>query len=342
MTSDFRPIPISDLLPAEIAEALRLDPPYRGKQIFKGHHKHLLSFEHMTDLPLRLREELGTRATLFTGSVLESIGDGKGATKLRIKLKDGYVIEEVVLEDEAARKTACLSSQAGCAMGCAFCRTGTLGFTRNLKAYEIVEQFLQARIMNPDIGNIVFMGMGEPLHNIDNLIKAAIILHEPDGANVGYGRVTVSTCGIAEGIERLAHEAPRMGLALSLITSSQSKRETLLPSARTNPLPLLKTKLELYQRLKGGRITLEYVLLRDINDSPDEVRGLTDFCRGLDCLLNLIPYNPVRGLPYRTPEPDGVRRFADSLEKAGLRVTRRMARGRGIRSACGQLGGPLI
>ena len=293
----------------------------------------------MSDLPLDLRKLLEDRARQYTTEHLESLKDGKGTVKLRLKCSDGFVVETVILEDKTGRRTACLSSQAGCAMGCAFCKTGTLGLSRQLETHEIVEQFLHARKQDETIGNIVFMGMGEPLANFENLMKAVRILHEPSGCGLGYKRITVSTCGLSEGIERLALETPSVRLALSLITADQGKRESLIPAARTNTLPRLKKSLLAFQKEKESRITLEYVLLKGINDGRDEVRKLLEFIRGLDCLINIIPWNPVKGLPFERPESVRTEEFVRALRSEGISVTRRMTRGVSINSACGQLGG---
>jgi 23S rRNA (adenine2503-C2)-methyltransferase len=297
----------------------------------------------MTDLPEPLRAELENRFTLRSCAVSARQEDHDGTVKLQLTLTDGIRIEAVVLTDVEGRKTACLSTQAGCPAGCLFCKTGSLGFERNLSAAEIVEQFLRIREADGDIANIVFMGMGEPLLNLGEVRRALGIFTNPRGFALSGRRITLSTSGITEGIRDLAENGPGVRLALSLTTADGRLREELMPISRSNPLPALREALVLHQRKWGRRITLEVVLLGGINTRPADVAAIAAFAEGLDAVVNLIPWNPVAGMTFRgvalgEPSSRELRDVAGGLERRGLKVTRRFRRGRSISGACGQLG----
>jgi 23S rRNA (adenine2503-C2)-methyltransferase len=298
----------------------------------------------MTDIPRDLREAWDKRFRIYTGEVSQSLRDEDGTVKLQLTLEDGARIEAVLLNDERGRNTACLSTQAGCAMGCVFCKTGALGPGRNLDAAEIVEQFYRLRAVPGDIDNIVFMGMGEPLLNLAALRRALGVLCAPEGPGFSRRRITLSTCGIIRGIRDLGEGGPDIRLALSLTTAEQGLRNKLMPGSRANPLPALKEALVFYQEKTGQRLTLEAVLLGGINTRQQDADALARFAQGLDTVVNLIPWNPVEGLcfegtPLREPAGGETDFFAELLEKRGLKVTRRFRRGRRISGACGQLGG---
>jgi 23S rRNA (adenine2503-C2)-methyltransferase len=297
----------------------------------------------MTNLSLDLRNELDSRFTLYGSRIAARLDDPDGTVKLQIALADGARIEAVILHDGHGRRTACLSTQAGCPAGCVFCKTGTLGFLRNLDSAEIVEQFLHIRSIYPAIANIVVMGMGEPLLNLPELRRALLVLSDRDGLGLSMRRITVSTCGMVEGIRDLADQGPPVRLAVSLTTADPSLREDLMPISRGNPLPALKEALLYHQRKQGRRITVEAVLLGGINTRREDAEALAAFAAGLDVVVNLIPWNPVegmefRGLPLREPSPGEPERFRDQLAGKGLKVTRRFRKGLGISGACGQLG----
>jgi 23S rRNA (adenine2503-C2)-methyltransferase len=298
----------------------------------------------MTDLSLPLREELEARFTLRSGDLDARLEDDDGTVKVRIKFRDGVLIESVLLSDGEGRRTACLSTQAGCPAGCVFCKTGERGFKRNLDAAEIVEQFLRLRSLAPDIANIVVMGMGEPLFNLGELRKALNILIAPEGSGFSKRRITLSTCGIAAGIRDLADRGPPVRLALSLTTADEALRERLMPITKTNPLPRVKEALRYYREKQGHRVTLEAVLLGGINTRRQDADALAAFARDLGAVVNLIPWNPVEGLefegrPLRRPGARETEEFSAALEKRGLKVTRRVGKGRNIAGACGQLAG---
>jgi 23S rRNA (adenine2503-C2)-methyltransferase len=335
---------LSGLLPGELSELLAL-PSFRGTQIFKWISRGVLSFDEMTDLPLSLREKLKEQYRARTARVSGRFEDPDGTVKLRLSFDGGTDIETVLLSGGRERKTACLSTQAGCPSGCVFCRTGALGFRRNLTASEIAEQFLWLKDLSPEIKSIVIMGMGEPLLNLAELRKACAFLCHRDGPGFSPRRITVSTSGEAEGIRNLADGGPPVRLALSLTTADGKLREALMPAAGNNPLPLIKEALLYFQEKGGGRVTLEAVLLGGINTRREDALALAAFVRGLDAVVNLIPWNPVEGLafegrPLREPPAKETAAFARLLENAGLKVTRRYRRGRGVLGACGQLGAP--
>ena len=337
---------LAGLLLDELKELLTVNsvskefPSYRAKQIYEWICRGALSFEEMSNLPIALRKELAEKYHLIAGEPITELVDPDGTLKLALRLDDGFVIESVILADGEGRKTACLSSQAGCPMGCVFCKTGTLGFYRNLSAREITGQFLQLKKRAPNISHIVVMGMGEPLLNPEELRKALLFFTEEEGLNISKRRITLSTCGIKNGILELAEQGPDVRLALSLTTAREGLRERLMPSV-TDSLASLKKVLLVYN--KKHRITLEMVLLGGINTTTADADAAADFSRGLDVMINLIHWNPVEGLqfdglPLKPPSSREIADFARALESRGLKVTVRMGKGCSIGGACGQLG----
>ena len=333
------PAPLPGLLPEEIAESFCLHPPYRGEQVFRALWRGVESIGEITALPIGLRAELEKQAVCRETELVQTVEDRDGTGKIVLHCIDGFRIESVLLADGKGRTTACLSTQAGCPIGCVFCKTGEIGFSRNLTASEITEQVLEMRRQYGEIGNIVFMGMGEPLLNLGNVRKAVSILHDPRGLGMSPRRFTLSTCGIVEKIDDLAEGGPAVRLALSLVTADQKKREELIPAASANPLPDLKRSLFRYQEKTGKRITFEYILLPGINDGKNDADRLAAFAAPFSCLINLIPWNPVDGLPFSRPSERDVAEFAEKLRSRNLKVSRRYRRGSRINGACGQLGG---
>ncbi|MDR1108026.1 MAG: 23S rRNA (adenine(2503)-C(2))-methyltransferase RlmN [Spirochaetaceae bacterium] len=343
---------LAGLLPGELADLLNADlapllksplPSFRIKQIFKWMCSGVSSFGALSDIPLALRKILEEKFTLLSGSPRGEFTDSDGTVKLRIALEDGANIEAVMLRDGKDRKTACLSTQAGCQAGCVFCKTGRLGFKRNLTSAEISSQFLRLRGKDPEISHIVVMGMGEPLLNLEELRKAIGFMTFPEGPGISGRRITLSTCGIVPGILDLAEKGPDVRLALSLTSARQELRERLMPVAGTYPLPLVKESLLWYQKKMKRRITLEAVLLGGINTGPEDALAIADFAEGLETVVNLIPWNVVEGVRFaeRPVSPPGQREVSDfalALERRGLKVTRRRGKGSGISGACGQLG----
>lgn len=335
-------IPLAGLTAQEICEALSLKQAFRGKQIFQWIGKGVESFDEMTNLSVDLRNELKEKAVLRSASVSEFLKDSDGTIKLQITLSDGLAVETVLLTDREDRKTACVSCQVGCAMNCAFCQTGHLGLARSLTAGEIVEQFLYLEKHAGKLDNIVFMGMGEPMMNLENVRKAIAILTDKEGRALSGRRITLSTSGVINGIYDLADNGPAIRLAVSLTTADPALREKLMPICRTNPLPELRNAIDYFAKKTGKRVTLEAALLHATNTSIESATNMINFARGLDVHVNLIPWNPVEGLEFSEPSAKECKNFVYHLEKAGLNVTLRTRRGREIGGACGQLGKTLV
>ena len=331
-------IALLGLSASEIVEAVALSPSFRGKQIFSWLSKGVDSFEKMKNLDKTTLEKLNTAAVIYTSSVSKVLKDPDGTIKLQITLEDGRAIETVLLTDKEGRKTACVSCQAGCAMGCAFCQTGQLGLGRNLTAGEIVEEFFYLEKEAGKLDNIVFMGMGEPLQNLSAIRKAVEILTDKNGRALSTRRITLSTCGLVQGIYELADKGPKMRLALSLTSADSDLREALMPVAKGNSLGELKKALAYYIEKTGKRVTLEAALLAGKNTGKESAAKLIEFAKDLDVYINLIPWNPVPGLDFSTPSTSECSSFLRQLEDAGLNVNLRVRRGAKIGGACGQLG----
>jgi 23S rRNA (adenine2503-C2)-methyltransferase len=325
-------------LPEEIAALPSLDKPYRGRQIFEGLQKRGALLGSLTDVPEPLRVRLAGEFADSSSRVIRTLRDPDGTVKLQIELSDGSAVECVMLVDQKDRKTACLSTQAGCGMGCKFCRTGMLGLKRNLETAEIVEQFHHLNGTHGPIGNIVFMGMGEPLLNVENLRRSIGIFVHPRGLALSLRRMTVSTCGIVPGIMDLADKGPAVGIAVSLVTADEKLRRKLMPVTNRWGLGELKKAMEYHQGKTGKRLTIEVVLIKDHNDKEEHVRKLKEFLRGLDVIVNLIPWNSIPEIDFAPPSEEAVQMYYRSLEGSGIPSTRRFRRGTKIGGACGQLG----
>lgn len=331
-------IALAGLLPEEITEKLALGQNFRGLQIFKWIGSGTDSFDAMTNLSKEIRESLPGKALLRSSKVSKVLKDPDGTIKLQITLFDGNAVETVLLTDREGRKTACVSCQAGCAMKCAFCMTGTLGLSRNLEPNEIVEQFLFLEKECGRLDNIVFMGMGEPMQNLSGIRKAIKILTDERGRNLSGRRITLSTSGIVSGIYDLADNGPNIRLAVSLTTADEELRRILMPVANGNPLSELRKAIAYYAEKTGKRVTLEAALLKNKNTGRESAERMIEFARGINVNINLIPWNPVPGLDFEEPEHFEVQNFVRMLENANLNVTLRTKRGRKIGGACGQLG----
>lgn len=327
---------ITGMLPEELSEYLALKPAFRAMQVFEWIHKGITGFQEMTNLPQELRESLKDVPVLSSEVSQESVSDD-GTSKITIKLHDGKYIESVLLIDDNERRTACLSSQVGCAMDCTFCKTATMGLLRNLSAGEIVEQFLHLQSRYGNISNIVFMGMGEPMANLKEVIKSIKILHDPKGQNIGLRKITISTSGITRQIRELANTELPVRLAVSLISADERIREKLMPVAGREPLKQLKESLVYFQRTTKKRITLEYVIMAGINDRKEDSIKLRHFVNDLKVIVNIIPWNPVEELPYQEPDDKTVDLFISQLEDLSIPVTKRYRKGRSVNGACGQL-----
>ena len=336
--SEIKKTVLTGLLPEEICSVLALKQQFRGLQIFKWISSGADSFDTMTNISKCDRVSFSEKACLRSSSVSQILRDDDGTLKMQITLHDGRAVETVLLTDSAERKTACVSCQAGCAMKCAFCKTGSLGFARNLSAAEIIEQFLFLEKECGKLDNIVFMGMGEPLLNIDAIRKAISILTDKRGRALSSRRITLSTCGIIKGIYDLADNGPLVRLAVSLTTADETLRNELMPIARENPLNELKKAIRYYTEKSGKRVTLEAALLAGKNTSEKSADNLIHFASNLNVNINVIAWNPVENLPFEKPSSNEVARFVSMLEKAALNVTVRKKRGQNIGGACGQLG----
>ncbi len=332
---------LTGLLPEEISEILGFTQKFRGLQVYRWIYSGAETFDQMTNISARDRKDIAEKAALRSSSVSQILKDPDGTIKLQVTLEDGKAVETVLLTDREGRKTACVSCQAGCAMKCAFCQTGTLGFSRNLTAGEICEQFLFLEKECGRLDNIVFMGMGEPMLNLGAIRKAIQILTDSRGRNLSSRRITLSTSGIIKGIYDLAENGPAIRLAVSLTTADEALRKKIMPVTSTNPLPELKKAIGYYAEKTGKRVTLEAALMKDVNTDRRSAENLVEFTEGLDVNVNLIPWNPVKSLPFSEPSQGEVRSFSKILEDAGVKVTQRTRRGRKIGGACGQLGKSL-
>jgi len=343
------PPPLSGFTLEELENILKPLPRFRAAQIFKWIADGVSGFEEMSNLPQSLRNELAEKFILRPSAVVEKHCGDDGSVKLALQFSDGPWVEAVLLTDGSGRRglqgrrTVCLSTQAGCPAGCVFCKTGT-GFSRNLSSAEIVEQFLllAGHDARP-VSNIVVMGMGEPLLNLPELRRALAVITCKQGIGFSKRRITVSTCGIAEGIDDIAANGPNVRLALSLTTADEDLRRRLMPITASRPLCEVKEALMGFQERGGGRVTLEAVLLGSVNTRLEDAQSIANFAEGLDAVVNLIPWNPVEGLEFEGkalcwPSNTEVETFTRELEKLGLKVTRRFRRGRGVMGACGQLG----
>ena len=332
------PVAITGLLPDEINTTFSSKEKFRGKQIFRWISNGVESFSEMTNIPQQLREQLEKDAVLRCSEISKVLKDPDGTIKLQIRLFDDRCIETVLLTDEEDRKTACVSCQVGCAMACAFCQTGKLGFARNLTAAEIVEEFFHLEKIAGKLDNIVFMGMGEPMLNLPEIRKAIQILSHPEGRNLSVRRITLSTSGVISGIYDLADNGPELRLAVSLTAATQELREKLMPVAKANPLPELSKAIRYYIEKTGRRCTLEAALLGGVNTRKEDAAAMKAFVGVLPVHINLIPWNPVEGLEYKEPSVAECNAFIKELKRLSLNVTQRTRRGRKIGGACGQLG----
>jgi len=314
---------------------------FRADQIRRWiYGKRVSDFEAMTDVPAPLRRELATQFVMFSSQIARrQTSQLDGTEKLLLRLHDGEHIECVLMKEDD-RRTICLSTQVGCAMGCVFCASGLQGFTRNLSTGEILEQVLHLdRLLSPleRITNVVVMGMGEPLANLPNLMRALESLEEKGGLGMSTRRVTISTVGLPEKIRELARVDKSYNLAVSLHAPNETLRSELVPMNAKVGLDRVLEAADEYFELTGRRVTYEYCVLRDRNDSPAEARQLAALLRGRNAHVNLIPMNSVSGLPYSDPFADRVREFVQILEQGGVTTTVRKRKGADIDAACGQL-----
>jgi 23S rRNA (adenine2503-C2)-methyltransferase len=325
-------------LAAWLAE--RGQPGWRAKGIHRWlHGRRAGSFADMTDLPRDLRADLERDFRIWTTSIAVHKQADDGTEKLLLELADGQRIECVLLRD-GDRRTVCISSQVGCAMGCVFCASGIDGVVRNLTTGEIIEQLLRLAALLPAderLSHIVVMGMGEPLANLDRLLPALAEAQHPDGLGISQRRITISTVGLPPAVDRLAAANPGYHLAVSLHAADDDLRTRLVPVNKAIGLTEVMAAADRYWETSGRRLTFEYVLLGGVNDAPEQAADLARLLGRRAALVNVIPYNAVAGMPWKEPTREARERFLDVLRSAGVNVQVRRRKGARIDAACGQL-----
>lgn len=324
------------------------EKPFRARQVLRWMHRAgEAEFDGMTDLAKSLREKLCGRAEVRPPELISDRLSDDGTRKFLFDVGDGNAIETVFIPEDD-RGTLCVSTQAGCALECAFCSTGKQGFNRNLSASEIIGQLWQVnRVLGGgtdgerSVSNVVLMGMGEPLANFENSVTALRLMLDDNAYGLSRRRVTVSTVGLVPAIDRLREECP-VALAVSLHAPNDALRDQLLPINRKYPLVELMAACRRYlEKAPRDFITFEYILLEGINDGEQQARELLRLVASVPCKFNLIPFNPFAGSPFRRPRLDRIRRFAEVLLNAGIVTTIRKTRGDDIGAACGQLAGQI-
>ncbi|MCE5323684.1 23S rRNA (adenine(2503)-C(2))-methyltransferase RlmN [bacterium] len=311
-------------------------PTFRGRQLTDWlYKKGIRTFDEMTNLPAALREQLSGSCTIYRSHILRRSKSSDGTTKFLLELADGETIETVLLP-YADRLSVCVSSQVGCSAGCMFCATAMCGLIRNLTAGEIVDQVLTLQEQAASrVTHVVFMGMGEPLMNMQNVLRAVHLLNDEVG--ISMRRLTISTVGITPVIRKLAGMDLQLTLAISLHAPDDDLRQSLIPLAKKFPLRDLIESCRQYVDRTSRRITFEYLLISGVNDSPSHAERLATLLKGMLCHVNLIPYNEVPGKPYKKPSKKSIAAFREVLDNNGIDVTQRMERGHSVSAACGQL-----
>jgi 23S rRNA (adenine2503-C2)-methyltransferase len=341
---------IKSLLLSELQEKLSefTEPSYRAGQIMNWlYEKRASGFEEMSDLPQALRARLAENFSMGKLGVVRVLGSRDTTRKFLFRLEDGKLIESVLIPASPAlygqksdRRTACVSTQVGCAYGCRFCASGLDGFSRNLRANEIVDQIMaiESHVGGSErIDNIVFMGMGEPLANFDNVMRAIRILNAPWGLSIGARHITVSTSGLAPQIRKLADEPLQIRLAISLHGATDEVRNQIMPINRRYNLETLFSACDYYVERRKQRLTFEYILIAGVNDTDDQAHLLASHARRLAAKVNLIPYNTVQGLPWSRPSQNRQEKFLSILQRHRISATLRREKGGDIDAACGQL-----
>jgi len=317
----------------------RQEPLYHARQIFSWvYKKGARDFEAMSDLPQPLRAKLKEYFTFFDLRVAERVVSKDGTVKLLLAAADDNLIEAVSIPT-AKRMTGCVSTQAGCKFACGFCASGLRGFKRNLTPGEILDQVLLLKDNSPGrtLTHLVFMGTGEPFDNYDNVMKAIRMINAPEGINIGARRITVSTCGIIPGIQRLAGEGLQIELSVSLHAADDQIRSRLMPVNKKYPFSDLMETCRVYAKKTGRQVTFEYVLIRGLNSDLRSAQKLCTIVKGMNAKINLIPANTVRECGFEAPFREEIWSFKDFLAKHGVHVTLRRERGTDIQAACGQL-----
>ena len=337
----------SDIKSLQLDELRSLaQPSYRATQITDWlYKKRVNSFAEMSDLPKVLRAKLADDFSFEIIGVVRVLGSTDTTRKFLFRLRDGNLIESVLIPASPAlygspsdRRTICVSTQVGCAYGCKFCASGLDGWKRNLRPNEIVNQITAVeRESGERIDNIVFMGMGEPLANYDNVMRAIQIINAPWGIGIGARHITISTSGLVPQIRKLAEQPLQIRLAVSLHGATDEVRSRIMPVNRKYNLSSLLEACRYFTSLKKQRITFEYILIAEVNDSDEQARKLAKHAQSLDAMVNLIPYNNVEGLDWIRPSAGRQKRFLALLRAAGVRATLRREKGEDIAAACGQL-----
>jgi 23S rRNA (adenine2503-C2)-methyltransferase len=322
------------------------EPIYRARQIADWlYQRRVQAFDEMTDLPRQFRARLAELLTFSKIDIVRVLGSRDTTRKFLFRLSDESLIETVLIPASPAlygsrsdRRTICVSTQVGCAYGCKFCASGLDGFSRNLRPNEIVDQIIAVeRESGEKIDNIVFMGMGEPLANLENVMRAIRIVNAPWGLGIGARHITVSTSGLAPQIRKLADDPLQIRLAISLHGATDEVRNQIMPINRRYNLDKLLEACDYYSKRKKQRLTFEYILIDNVNDSPEQARRLGRIARRLGAKVNLIPYNTVQGLPWSRPQPEQQEQFVSILRASGVAATLRREKGHDIEAACGQL-----
>jgi 23S rRNA (adenine2503-C2)-methyltransferase len=321
-------------------------PAFRAGQVLDWiYQKRVSSFAAMTNLPAALREVLESQFSAASIEQVRRLGSRDTTQKFLFRLADGQLIETVLIPASPAlygeasdRRTLCVSSQVGCAYGCKFCASGLDGWTRNLRAGEMVEQILRVEAASAEkVNNLVFMGMGEPLANYEQLMRAVGIINAPWGVGLGARHITISTSGLAPQIRRLADQPLQVRLAISLHGATDAVRAQIMPVNRKYPIAELMDACRYYRASKKQKLTFEYILIDGINDSEEQARRLAPLAAELDAKVNLIPYNSVEGLQWARPPADRQEAFLRLLTSRGVSATLRREKGHDIDAACGQL-----
>ena len=331
-----------DVTAAELSRWLadHSQPGFRAKQILGWvYTRRATDFAQMSDLPQSLRDQLSNSFEIFVTGQSDVVTSKDGTDKLLVGLPGGGEVECVLLRD-GTRRSICVSSQVGCAMGCVFCASGLDGVDRNLTRGEILEQMLrlQHRLDSDErLSHIVMMGMGEPLANLNNVLGALEVAKDKAGLGISPRRITISTVGLPPAIDRLAASGIPYNLAVSLHAPNEELRNKLVPVNQKIGIDAVLAAADRYFQSSGRRLTFEYVLLGGVNDSHDHARELAQLLRPRNVLLNVIPYNPVAGLPYKTPSKKSIENFREVLESAGVNIKFRQRKGSEIDAACGQL-----
>ncbi|MDN3514049.1 MAG: 23S rRNA (adenine(2503)-C(2))-methyltransferase RlmN [Candidatus Brocadia sp.] len=333
---------ITDMFLPELGELCTSmgEPTYRARQILSWvYEKGATTFDQMSDLPKDFRRQIAEKYAVYQTKADSFTQTADGTEKFLVRLFDENVTECVLLR-EGKRITACVSTQVGCAMACRFCASGLLGLERNLTTGEIVEQVLHVKgHLSPDerLTNIVFMGIGEPLMNYDNVIKAVRTMNSGWGLGIGARHITISTVGIVDGILRLAHEGLQVNLAISLHAPDDSIRSKIIPSNKKIGIKNIIVAAREYFEITRRDISFEYILIEGANASRQDAESLARLLKGMQCNINILPVNPVEEFSWRPPSRETIETFCRTLDKHGLVVTLRKKKGGHINAACGQL-----